>query len=97
MSHFNVSAIAWAKSQDSVHKPQVLKRGERRAEADRIEVLLVNCQAPYRWATPAHRPVSSARGLYIGSKTGVIVFPGYSFEHMSIYSTFREGLVCSLK
>ena len=27
MSHFNVSLIVWAKSQDSVHKPPFLKRG----------------------------------------------------------------------
>ena len=40
MSHLNVSLIVWAKSQDSVHKPQFLKRKER-AEADRTEVLLL--------------------------------------------------------
>ena len=45
MSHFNVSLIVWAKPQDSVHKPQFLKR---RAEADRTEVLLLTSQAPYR-------------------------------------------------
>ena len=28
VSHFNVSLIVWAKSQDSVHKPQFLKRKE---------------------------------------------------------------------
>ena len=33
VGHFNVF-IVWAKSQDSVHKPQFLKRRERRAEAD---------------------------------------------------------------
>ena len=52
MSHFTVSLIVWAKSQDSVHKPQFLR--ERRAEADRTEVLLLTSLAPYRWATPAH-------------------------------------------
>ena len=31
----------WAKSEDSVHKPQLLKRRERRAEADRTKVLLL--------------------------------------------------------
>ena len=31
MSHFNVPLIAWAKSQDSVHKPQFLKRKESRS------------------------------------------------------------------
>ena len=31
MSHFNVSLIVWAKSQDSVHKPQFLKRKESRS------------------------------------------------------------------
>ena len=41
MSHFNVSLIVWAKSRDSVHKPQFLKRRERRAEADRTEALLI--------------------------------------------------------
>ena len=52
MSHFNVSLIVWAKSQNSVHKPQFLKRS--RAEADRTEVLLLTSLAPYRQATPAH-------------------------------------------
>ena len=28
MNHFNVSSIVWAKSQDTVHKPQVWKRKE---------------------------------------------------------------------
>ena len=55
VSHFNVSLIVWAKSQDSVHKPQFLKRRERRAEADRTKVLLLTSQAPYRSATAAHR------------------------------------------
>ena len=41
------SLIVWAKSQDSVHKRQFLKRRERRAEADRTEVLLLTSQAPY--------------------------------------------------
>ena len=54
VSHFNISLIVWAKSQDSVHKPQFLKRRERRAEADRTKVLLLTSQAPYRKATPAH-------------------------------------------
>ena len=31
MRHFNVSLIVWAKSQDSVHKPQFLKRNESRS------------------------------------------------------------------
>ena len=48
VSHFNVSLIVWAKSQDSVHKPQYLKRRERTAEADRTKVLLLTSQAPYR-------------------------------------------------
>ena len=46
MSHFNVSLIVWAKSQDSAHKPPFLKRRERRAEADRTKVLLLTSQAP---------------------------------------------------
>ena len=54
MSQFNVLLTVWAKSQDSVRKPQFLKRRERRAEADRTEVLLLTSQAPYREATPAH-------------------------------------------
>ena len=54
MSHFNVSLNEWAKSQDSVHKPQILERRERRAETDRTKVLLLTSQAPYRQATPAH-------------------------------------------
>ena len=31
VSHFNVSLIVWAKSQDSVHKPPFLKRKESRS------------------------------------------------------------------
>ena len=54
MKHFNVSLIVWAKSQDSAHKPQFLKRRERRDETDRTKVLLLTSLAPYRLATPAH-------------------------------------------
>ena len=46
------SLIVWAKSQDSVHKPQFLKRRERRAEADRTEVLLLTAK---RLTTRPHR------------------------------------------
>ena len=60
MSHFNVSLIAWAKSQNSVHKPQFLKR-ERKAETDRTEVLLLTSLAPYRWATSAQFAVCLAQ------------------------------------
>ena len=35
MRHFNVSWIVWAKSQDSVHKPQFLKRKESRSGSNR--------------------------------------------------------------
>ena len=35
MSHFNVSLIVSAKSQDSVHKPQFLKRKESRSGLNR--------------------------------------------------------------
>ena len=35
MSHFNVSLIVWAKSQDNVHKPQFLKRKESRNGSNR--------------------------------------------------------------
>ena len=35
VSHFNVSLIVWAKSQDSVHKPQFLKRKESRSGSKR--------------------------------------------------------------
>ena len=48
MSHFNISLIVRAKSQDSVHKPQCFKRRERRAKADQTKVLLLTSQAPYR-------------------------------------------------
>ena len=47
VSHFNVSLILWAKSQDSVRKPRIFKRRQRRAEADRTKVLLLTSQAPY--------------------------------------------------
>ena len=53
VSHFNVSLIVWAKSQDSVRKPQFFRRRERRAEADRTEVPLLTSLAPYRSATSA--------------------------------------------
>ena len=48
VSHFNVSLIVQAESQESVHKPQFLKRRERRAKVDRTEVLLLTSLAPYR-------------------------------------------------
>ena len=48
VSLFNVLVIVRAKSQDSVHKPQFLKRRERRAEPDRTKVLLLTSQAPNR-------------------------------------------------
>ena len=35
MSHFNVSLIVWSKSQDSVHRPQFLKRKESRSGSNR--------------------------------------------------------------
>ena len=35
VSHFNVSFTVWAKSQDSVHKPQFLKRKESRSGSNR--------------------------------------------------------------
>ena len=35
MGHFNVSLTVWAKSQDSVHKPQFLKRKESRSGSNR--------------------------------------------------------------
>ena len=35
VSHFNVSLILWAKSQDSVHKAQFLKRKENRTGSNR--------------------------------------------------------------
>ena len=35
VSHFNVSLIVWAKSQDSVRKPQFLKRKESRSGSNR--------------------------------------------------------------
>ena len=63
MSHFNVSLIVWAKSQDSVHEPQFLKIREKRAEADRTKVLLLTSQAPYRVATPAHQPCKRRQAL----------------------------------
>ena len=48
VSHFNISLIVWAKPQDSVHKPQFLKRREKRAEEDGTKVLLLTSQAPHR-------------------------------------------------
>ena len=35
MRHLKVSLIVWAKSQDSVHKPQFLKRKESRSGSNR--------------------------------------------------------------
>ena len=35
MSHFHVLLIVWAKSQDSVHKPQFMKRKESRSGSNR--------------------------------------------------------------
>ena len=41
--------------------------------------------------------VLSARGIQMGSKTGVVVFPGWHFKMESVVLTFREKLVCSIK
>ena len=35
VSHFNASLIVWAQSQDSVHKPEYLKRKESRSGSNR--------------------------------------------------------------
>ena len=35
MSHFSVSLIVWAKSQNGVHKPHILKRKESRSGSNR--------------------------------------------------------------
>ena len=67
MSHFNVSLIVWAKSQDSVHKPQFSKRRERRADADRTKVLLLTSQASYRKATPAHTAELAVQSVSVGT------------------------------
>ena len=39
----------------------------------------------------------SARGILIGFKACVIVFPGWHFEIVGMALTFRERLVCSIK
>ena len=39
----------------------------------------------------------SAHGIYISSKTCVIVFLGWHFEIVRIILTFRERLVCSMR
>ena len=41
--------------------------------------------------------VLSTSGIYIGSKTRVIVFPGWHFKIVSMVLTFRERLVDSTK
>ena len=47
VSHLNVSLVVWAKSQDSVHKPQIFEEKEE-PKRDRTEVLPLTSQAPYR-------------------------------------------------
>ena len=41
--------------------------------------------------------VPSARGIYTGSETSVIVSLGWHFENVNIILTFRERLVYSAK
>ena len=41
-------------------------------------------------------PVLSARGIGTGSKTCVMVFPGWHFEVVSMVLTFRQKMVCSI-
>ena len=41
--------------------------------------------------------VLSARGIEIGSKTCVLVFPGWHFEIVSTVLIFRDSLVCFIK
>ena len=75
VGHFNVSLIVWAKSQDSVRKPQFLKRRERRAEADRTEVLLLTSQVSKCLTARPHRLTRAKGGggglkLYVGFHRG---------------------------
>ena len=68
MSHFNVSLIVWEKSQDSVHKPQFLKRRERRAEADRTEVFLLTSLAPLPLGHTGSLSEGENEGRIIGAR-----------------------------
>ena len=76
MSHFNVSLIVWAKSQDSVHKPHFFeeKRKESRSESNQgpsayqlsalplgKKTLLIVCMFPLKWtAVMTHRRSSAS-------------------------------------
>ena len=54
-SHFNVSLTARRiQSQESVHKPQLLKRKERQSGESNRRVPLTSL-TPYRWARPAYK------------------------------------------
>ena len=53
-SHFNISLIVReTKSQDSVHRPHILKKGE--AKGIRTEVPLLTSLRSYLQAKPAHQ------------------------------------------
>ena len=59
MSHFTVSLTVWAKSQDSVHKPQFLKTKESRSGSNRgpsanqpSALPLGHTGSPTNWACP---------------------------------------------
>ena len=65
MNHFNVSLIVWAKSQDSVHKPQFLKREKKsRSRSNRGPSAYQPSALPFR----LHRLTSLCR-LFTSQKS----------------------------
>ena len=61
--HFNVSFIVWATTQDSVLKPQFLKRKESRSGSNQAPAYQPIGLAPYRSATPAHWSAGGQKGI----------------------------------
>ena len=81
MSHFNVSLIVWAKSQDSLHKPQFLKRKDNRSGSNR--------------GPSAYQPSALPLGHIGSQETGVVGYTFYGVVPKGLLtflgSLYKEG------
>ena len=65
VTHFNVSFVVWAKSQDSVHEPQFLKRKESRSGSNRGPSAYQPSALPLGHTGP--QPRETCRSCFIAS------------------------------
>ena len=91
VSHYNVSLTVWAKSQDSVHKPQFLKRKESRSGSNQGPSAYQPSALPLghtgsriivrkHWASRPQTPLRLIRDGEVG-KSGNFIFNTYSLHY----------------